>query len=83
MNRDLKSILSGFKLNPSSYNKLRLLEKKCSENTYGTLKYEKMSSLKHSITMMRKRSVETQQRNIGIKLELSSEVFIFHQWRYD
>ena len=79
MNRDLKSILSDFKLNPSSYNKLRLLEKKCSENTYGTLKYEKMSSLKHSITM----SVEAQQRNIGIKLELSSEVFIFHQWRYD
>ena len=79
MNRDLKSILSDFKLNPSSYNKLRLLEKKCSENIYGTLKYEKMSSLKHSITM----SVEAQQRNIGIKLELSSEVFIFHQWRYD
>jgi len=79
LNRDLKSILSDFKLNPSSYNKLRLLEKKCSENTYGTLKYEKMSSLKHSITM----SVEAQQRNIGIKLELSSEVFIFHQWRYD
>ena len=79
MNRDLKSILSDFKLNPSNYNKLRLLEKKCSENIYGTLKYEKMSSLKHSITM----SVEAQQRNIGIKLELSSEVFIFHQWRYD
>ena len=79
MNRDLKSILSDFKLNPSNYNKLRLLEKKCSENIYGTLKYEKMSSLKHSITM----SVEAQQRNIGIKLELLSEAFIFHRWRYD
>ena len=32
MNRDLKSILSDFKLNPSSYNKLRLLGKKCYEN---------------------------------------------------
>ena len=78
MNRDLQSILSNFKLNTSSYNKLRLLEKEMLQE-YGTLKYEKMSSLKHSITM----SVEAQQRNIGIKLELSSEVFIFHQWRYD
>ena len=54
MNRDLQSILSNFKLNTSSYNKLRLLEKEMLQE-YGTLKYEKIGSLKHSITMIEKK----------------------------
>jgi len=69
LNRDLQSILSNFKLNTSSYNKLRLLEKEMLQE-YGTLKYEKISSLKHSITMIEKKECKGPTKKYWYKIRV-------------